>query len=199
MAFASIERNWLIFHPQLVRSKRGRILFHYCPLAFCVIYPPMFFTGAIFICRCKVRYFYTVLLCLWPCYIYEPTWANIDLFFNNYTPLIAIPVFCIIIYLRVLFQKRSMKQQVFKWRRDRKMILQLWAISSLYLGMWMPLELSGLINYFWNPRFLVQEQIDYMYLFPDLIHLIYPFVVLFIFRHDMLNFNRRNAVHAINA
>jgi hypothetical protein len=72
-----------------------------------------------------------------------------------------------------------MKQQVFKWHRDKKLILQLWVISSLYLGMWMPLQLAELINLYWDRTFCLQAQIDYMYLFPYLIHLIYPFIVLF--------------------
>jgi hypothetical protein len=113
-----------------------------------------------------------------------------DLFFNNYTPLVSIPVFCLIIYLRVLIQKRSMKQQVFKWKRDKKMILQLCAISSLYLAMWMPIQVSGLINLYWDPYFLLQAQTDYLYLFPYFIHLIYPFIVLFTYYTEMLSFKR---------
>ena len=57
----------------------------------------------------------------------------------------------------------------------------------------MPLQLSGLVNYFWDPTFLIQAQIDYMYLFPYLIHLLYPFIVLLTYRHKMLRL-RRNPV-----
>ena len=194
MGFASMERNWLIFHPWLVRSKGGKMLFHYFPLLFCLLYPPVFYIGVIFIYQCKSYYDYTQLLCKWPCYFYDLNWANIDLFFNNYTPLFSIPVFCTIIYIRVFIQKRTMKQKAFKWQRDKKMILQLWAISSLYLAMWMPLELAGLINNYWDPYFLLQAQIDYMYLFPYLIHLICPFIVLLTYHNKMLNLNRNVAV-----
>jgi hypothetical protein len=191
MAFASIERNWLIFHSWLVGSKRGKILFHYFPLAFCVLYPPMFYMGVIFIYQCEYVYDYTQLLCKWPCYFNNTNWATIDVLFNNCAPLFAIPVFCSIIYVRIFLQKRSMRQQAFKWRRDRKMILQLWAISSLYLAMWMPLQLVVLINLYVNPNFLIQAQIDYMYLFPYFIHLIYPFIVLFTYHREMLNFKQQ--------
>jgi hypothetical protein len=194
MGFASMERNWLIFHPWLVRNKAGKILFHYCPLLFCLIYPPIFYLGYIFIYQCESYYDYTQLLCTYPCYFYDQRLTNIDLFLNNYTPLFSIPVFCSIIYIRVFIQKRTMKQQAFKWRRDRKMILQLWAISSLYLAMWMPIELTGLINTYWDPSFLLQAQIDYMYLFPYLIHLIYPFIVLLTNQNEMLNFKRNTVV-----
>jgi hypothetical protein len=49
MGFASMERNWLIFHPKFVNNKLKRFLLHYCPLAFCVIYPPSFYAGVILI------------------------------------------------------------------------------------------------------------------------------------------------------
>ncbi|CAF0780842.1 unnamed protein product [Adineta steineri] len=197
MAFASIERNWLIFHPSIVQNRRGKVLFHYGPLIFCLLYPPLFYIAAIFIWPCENYYDYTQLLCTWPCYFYNYIWAQVDLFFNNYTPLLSIPLFCAIIYIRVLIQKHEMKQEVFKWNRDKKMILQLWAISSLYLGMWMPIQLTGLINTYWDPNFLLQAQVDYIYLFPYLIHLIYPFIVLLTYRKEMLSFRRNAVVPAI--
>jgi hypothetical protein len=197
MGFASIERNWLIFYPKLTKSQRGRFLFHYCPLVFCVVYPPVFYAAAIFIHKCVEEYDYTQLLCIWPCYFYNETWSNVDLFFNNYTPLLSIPVFCTVLYVRVFIQKGSLKQQRFKWRRDKKLILQLWALSSLYLGMWMPLQLSGLIELYWSPTFLFQAQIDYMYLFPYLIHILYPYIVLLCFHREMLKF-RQTPIQPIN-
>ena len=195
MSFANLERNWLIFHPWLVRNKVGLILLHYCPLAFCVLYPPIFYFIAIFVHQCESYYDYTQLLCLWPCYFSDATWANFDLFFNNYMPLFSIPVFCVAIYVRVCIQKRTMKQQAFKWRRDKKMIVQLWAISSLYLAMWMPLQLTSLIDNYWDPNFLIQAQVDYIWLFPYLIHLIYPYVILTTYWHAMVKTsnNRVNA------
>ncbi|CAF0731332.1 unnamed protein product [Adineta steineri] len=173
-----------------MNNKTARFFLHYCPLIFCVIYPPLFYAAAIFIHKCVSYYDYTQLLCKWPCYFYNTNWSSIDLFLNNYTPLLSIPVFCILLYGRVLIQKHTLKQQRFKWRRDKKLILQLWAISSLYLLMWMPVQLAGLINMYWLPTFLLQAQIDYMYLFPYLIHILYPFIVLLSFHNEMLKFKR---------
>lgn len=198
MGFASIERNWLIFYPKIVSTKRGRFLLHYCPLAFCILYPPVFYIAAIFIHQCTPYYDYTQLLCTWPCYFYNQQWTNVDLFFNNYTPLLSIPIFCTILYIRVFIQRRHMQQQRFKWNRDKRLILQIWALSSLYLAMWMPLQLSGLINLYWLPTFLIQAQIDYMYLFPYLIHIVYPYIVLLSFPHQ-IKFNRQTAtVHPMH-
>ena len=184
MAFASIERNWLIFYPNVVKNKVRKFLLHYCPLAFCVLYPPIFYASAMSIHQCAPDYNFTQLLCKWPCYFYNQDWTNVDLFFNNYTPLCTIPVFCSAIYIRVLIQRRKMRQQRFKWRQDKKLILQIWVLSSLYLALWMPVQLTGLINLYWSPTFLLQEQIDYIYLFPYLIHIIYPYVVLLSFHQE---------------
>lgn len=98
--------------------------------------------------------------------LFSHDWTNVDLFFNNYTSLFSIPIFSSIIYIRVFLQRHKMKQERFKWNRNKKLITQLWAISSLYLAMWMPIQLSSLINKYWLPTFLIQTQIDYMYLFP---------------------------------
>ena len=62
MAFASIERNWLIFHPALTRSKRARIMLHYGPLVFCVAFPAIYYFVMIFLYRCVSIYDYTHLL-----------------------------------------------------------------------------------------------------------------------------------------
>lgn len=193
MAFASVERHWLIFHPRLVRSRRGKIVLHYCPLFFCLAYPTLFYFGFIFIWPCRSHYSYWYLFCGYPCYLYNTQWYNFDLFVNNYAPLVMIPLGCGLIYVRVCLQRRTMRQQAFKWSRDKKIILELWALSSLYLAMWMPMQLAGLINLYWDPNFLLQAQFDYMFLFPYFIHLLYPFIVLFTYRHEMLKFPRRRS------
>ena len=188
MALTSIERYVLIFKAQLLRTKRAKYLLHYLPISFCLIYPPIFYFGGIVLSTCENRYEYDQLLCTWPGYFRNKIWANIDLFVNNLMPLFVIPSFCSAIYIRVFYQKYSMQLQVLKWRRDRKLILQLVAISSLYLIMWMPTQITGLINIYWDPLFLLQAQIDYMYLFPYFIHLLYPFIVLFIIHRKRGNF-----------
>lgn len=191
MGFTSLERHWLIFHPYFIHNKFRRFVFHYLPLLFCLVYPPTFYISAMFIYQCESTYDYTQLLCKYPCYFYNESWWKIDLFFNNYTPLFSIPASCIVIYIRILVKKSHLKQQRFKWRRDKRLVIQIWAISSLYLSMWMPLQLSGLINLFWLPSFLLQAQIDYMYLFPYLVHLIYPYIVLFSYRKEFAKAHRR--------
>ena len=194
MAFASIEQHWLIFRPAFLRHVGRKVLFHFCPIACCLLYPTMFYFILIFVNSCRGSYNFNLLLCKWPCFYRSKFFTQVDLYFNNYIPLIVIPVFCVILYVRVFIQMRSMKLEAFKWKRDKKMILQLWAISSLYLGMWMPLQLLGIINLYFDTYFLYQAQLDYLYLFPYLIHIIYPFIVLLTHGQEMIQF-KRNRVH----
>jgi hypothetical protein len=189
MAFASIERNWLIFHPWMIRGRIRKICLHYGPLLFCLIYPPLFYFGAIFLHRCEPFFDYTQLLCIWPCYFNSIRWSVADIYVNNLTTTCLIPIFCSIIYIRVFIQKRAMKQKAFQWRRDKKMIFQLWAVSSLYLAMWMPLQLLSMINTYLDPTFLLQPQIDFLFLMPYMIHFLYPFIVMLTYPQEMLKFN----------
>ncbi|CAF1196168.1 unnamed protein product [Rotaria sordida] len=70
-----------------------------------------------------------------------------------------------------------MKLQVYKWQRDRKMTLQLLSITFLYLILWMPLNMVLVINVFWLPYFLVEQQVNYIYLMPFIVQLLYPFII----------------------
>ena len=90
-----------------------------------------------------------------------------------------------------------MKQKAFQWRRDKKMIFQLWAVSSLYLAMWMPLQLLSMINIYVDPNFLLQAQIDYLYLMPYMIHFLYPFIVMLTYPQEMLKFNQIHATTTV--
>ncbi|CAF5032125.1 unnamed protein product [Rotaria sp. Silwood1] len=69
-----------------------------------------------------------------------------------------------------------MQLQAYKWKRDRKMTLQLLSITLLYVILWMPLNLTLVINLFWLPYFLIEEQVNYTYLMPFIVQLLYPFV-----------------------
>ncbi|CAF1223495.1 unnamed protein product [Adineta ricciae] len=115
MGFVGFEQNWFIFYPGLFENLIGKILFHYCPILCCLAYPTTFYFILIFLYPCRQWYNFTQLLCRWPCY-YR-----------------TIPFFSIFVYIRVLIRLRSLKLQVLRWRQNRQMILQLWAISSLYL------------------------------------------------------------------
>ena len=63
ITFASVERNWLIFDPKIVKSKGGMLLLHRCLLIFCVLYSSLFYAIAMFIHQCAPGSDFTQLLC----------------------------------------------------------------------------------------------------------------------------------------
>jgi hypothetical protein len=178
MTFACGERHWLLFRLNPMHNQRSRLLYHYIPIILCIIYPWLFYFVFLFLYQCESTYDYTQLLCLIPCYFYSNTVANFDTFANNWVPIVAIPVLSGALLLRFLVQKRRMQLEVFRWKRDRKMVIQLLTVASLYFLMWAPLQAAAvyvdIVLGGAAPEFVV----DYLYILPYFVHLLYPFVVL---------------------
>ncbi|CAF4088348.1 unnamed protein product [Adineta steineri] len=63
VAWASIERHILIFHPNLVRTKTKRFFLHYLPLVICMMCPGVFYFTIFFIVPCSVTMNYKIVDC----------------------------------------------------------------------------------------------------------------------------------------
>jgi hypothetical protein len=147
MTFACFERHLFIFHSQLYHTKFYRTSLHYLPMIICLIYPIVFYTLAIFVTACAIVYDYTFMFCLRPCYYNNDYWLGYyDVIINNCSTNFLIPILSLILLIRVMKQKHRMKQQAFKWRRDRKMLVQLLSISILYIIFWLPVNTVTLIE-----------------------------------------------------
>jgi hypothetical protein len=179
MAFACGERHWLVFRLNAMRSQRIRIVCHYIPIAICMIYPWVFYFVCIFLYPCEPAYDYTQLLCLIPCYFFTTSLANVDTFTNNWVPIFAIPILSGALFIRFLSQKRRMQIEVFRWKRDRKMVSQLLSITTLYFCMWAPLQAATIYDNFIIGGTAPDFVVNYLYTLPYFVHLFYPFVVLF--------------------
>ena len=142
-----------------------------------IAYPTIFYFITIFLVDCHPVYDFSQLLCTWPCYFDIWSLTIYDVFFNTLIPLLVIPIFSIALFVRVLCQKRNMRLQIFKWKRDRKMTLQLFSISLLYLLFWLPSQVFGLMNTFYMVV-LPQLQSDFIDYFVVFVHLLFPFVCL---------------------
>ena len=134
MLWTSIERHILIFHSMRVATPRGRLLFHYIPLAVFSLYAPILFLYLIFIYPCTHVFVARNELCGAPCYYRSvPGWFIwYDSIFNYIIPILLIVVFGVALLLRVIIQKRRLRQGI-EWGQHRKMILQLILVSSCYL------------------------------------------------------------------
>ena len=157
MAFACGERHWFIFRLNSIQSRRSRLLYHYIPITICIIYPWLCYFALIFLYPCEPVYDYTQLLCMMPCYFLSKSVGNIDTFLNNWVPIFTIPILSGTLFIRFLVQKRRMQMELFQWKRDRRIIIQLLSITSLYCCMWAPLQVGAVLcQYFqrWNSPYI---------------------------------------------
>jgi len=98
--------------------------------------------------------------------------ATFDWLVNASLPIIVIILANIALVIRVIQQKHR-RQQAITWSKRRRMTLQLLSISSLYLVIWLPSIIVGLIQQFYTSKHLSQIQDDYI---SDLTYLICIFL-----------------------
>ncbi|CAF1193857.1 unnamed protein product [Adineta steineri] len=132
-----------------------------------IIFPP-----------CSNTYDYTLPVCgEYPCYLDIPLLGIWDTVINSIVPTTIITVFSIILLARVYIQKRRLNRAN-RWRRQRKMTIQLLSICILYLSANVPLNLvtfghiCGLPSHFGAN---VQVYANYLCYF---VTLLFPFVCL---------------------
>lgn len=138
IGWTSIERHILIFHDRLVSTTTKRLLIHYFPLAFCVVYPLMFNIIAFYIVPCNNTLDYTLLLCGSTSCIYRFRIVNIwDSIVHNLLPISTVIIFSFSLLARITWQKHRLLQRI-QWRRYRKMTIQLLSISIIFCLLYVP-------------------------------------------------------------
>jgi hypothetical protein len=161
--------------PQCSTSRnRMRYVLHHLPLFLCIAYPTIFYVFAIILYPCDgTQWDYTNNLCGYAnCYLlYDAKLGTFDLMFDNTVPLIADILSNMVLIVRVGRLKRRSQQQS-RWRQQRRMMLQLFCVSSLYVVAWLPCITVYQVQIFY-PNFLGQIQSDY---FLDLIYISEPFL-----------------------
>ncbi|CAF3646485.1 unnamed protein product [Adineta steineri] len=142
MAYGCVERYFLVFHR--VFFKKHLILLHYGPIVFCVIYPTLLYIGVIIIYPCQNNFDYTKYACGGPCYQFEPGVGLFDWFCDVFGPVIVGTVATMILIIRIIVQKHRVGQRAI-WQRNRKMVIQLAALSTMYIAVWIPDIISFVI------------------------------------------------------
>ena len=150
MAFAAIERYFLIFHEHFVRSWRW--LVHYIPILLCILYPIIFYTCMLTTTACMNTYDYEAYLCGNACYQFQLVQGTVDWVLNGVLPVVLITIANIVLILRVIYQRRSMRLTN-TWRRIRLMLTQLLSISLIYCCVWIPFAIISLIRIYIDPDF----------------------------------------------
>jgi hypothetical protein len=115
-------------------------------LIFLVCYIIIFYFIVIFFPPCHNTYNYTLPVCNnFPCYLEDSILGKWDSIVNSILPTILISFFIVTLLIRVYLQKRRLRQPI-RWRKQRKMIVQLVPISVLYLTINIPLNILMLAH-----------------------------------------------------
>ena len=185
MMWASAERHLIIFHVrQIFNTNFKRLILHYLPLGLCVIYALIFYAVAVygqFNCRNDEHFHYDEIFCGRTCYVHaDVILSTIDLVINRITCSVLILIFNLALLLRVLHAKRA-RNQLIRWRRHKKLMIQMLSIATLYLLGTLPASIAELIHVFSltehnEEESVIQEEI-FLYLF-YFISLIIPFICL---------------------
>ncbi|CAF1490035.1 unnamed protein product [Adineta steineri] len=174
MAWISIERHLLIFHEHTIFQVRWKKwIFHFIPIAFSLMWAPLFFLFLVVIHPfCTNVWIFNLPLCGFPCYAENKILHKFDFIFNILFPILIIMLANVTLIIRVLYQKMS-RQRVINWRRHLKMMLQLWIVSSLYMGFWLPLVITLFIEMTTQPLFMI-NQLETMQFAPYFVPLFLP-------------------------
>ncbi|CAF3932719.1 unnamed protein product [Adineta steineri] len=138
MGWASIERHILVFHRNWFGTKKKRVLFHYFPLFMCMIWPMIFYFVIFIILPCSIPFNYNIYQCnRYGCLLGNPAIQLVDSIVNYIMSPFIIVIFSVTLLVRVLYHRHRINQRI-DWRNYRKMIVQLLALSFLYLVFQLP-------------------------------------------------------------
>jgi len=152
LAWASIERHILIFHSHLLLTRKKKFYYHYLPPIILIIYLTGFYIGVIFFPPCDNEFDFTDVECgSEACYLSITYLALWDLIGHNLVPTLTIAIFSFALFYRVIAHRKRIRQPI-QWRRYRRMAMQLFSISAIYLFLNFPLTLILLIYLFRSPE-----------------------------------------------
>ncbi len=165
MAWLAIERHILIFNDGWVATRRGRFLAHYLPLIVILTYIILFYGIAIFFIPCQNTYEYSVPVCgASPCYQEYGILGMWEFIVNTSGPILLESILSTCLILRVLWQKRRLRQSS-QWRKQRRMMIQLFLVSGLDATLNLPIYLIPLAHLCGLPaQYGVQAELYFFFL-----------------------------------
>ncbi|CAF4134649.1 unnamed protein product [Rotaria sp. Silwood2] len=177
MLWASIERHIIIFSLSIFQIRWKRIAFHYVPLCIAILYPPGCYAYLIFIYNCVNNWNYSELLCTTPCFYQNKMLGIGDWLVNIIIPAFSIALANLLLIIRVIYRSTGIRHNIRRTKKkNRKMTIQLLAISSLFLIFWLPIAVTGLIQQFFYPTFLIDIQFNIFFYLIYFIQLFLPIV-----------------------
>ncbi|CAF1413147.1 unnamed protein product [Adineta steineri] len=149
VATSSIQRYFLLFKIHLLRKRQTRWILHYIPLISCIIYPPIFYLITIIFYSCTSTDIINSQYCTTPCYFQNSILLIIDCIIHYILPLIItisanIVLICWMIHLRCDLNI----EQMYLWKRQKKLISQILIFSLFYIIGWLPSTIVFALNAF---------------------------------------------------
>jgi len=138
MSWASIERHIIIFYPNLLSTMIKRCLFHYLPMAICILWPTIFYLIMLLILPCNTAFNYNQRLCgRYTCVTNTPGIPLFDSIAHYILPAFVTVFFSVALLARVLYSRYRIRGRI-DWRNYKKMACQLLPISALYILLQLP-------------------------------------------------------------
>jgi hypothetical protein len=195
IAWASIERHILIFHDRWLLTKTKRLFIHYLPVVAIVTYCVIYYALTICIFQCDQRFYYNTMYCSYTSCVYRnPAVIIFEFISGGIFCSLIIALFSITLVIRVVRQKRRVHQPI-RWRKHRKLAIQLLFITSLFYVLYLPPVVLQLARMLGMPYYVGFEYSIFVnQFFTYYIQLLFPFACLGILpqlRTRMKNFTRR--------
>jgi hypothetical protein len=179
MAWASVERHFLIFYSILFTTSRGRVLFHYIPLVLvALIYPIVAYAVVIFLYPCISEFNMAVLFCGYTCALKIPSVALFMRIGHIFVPVFIVTGSTIILIARVIKQKHRMQNNQVQRPRHCRMIIQLCTLASLFIALALPSAIVGVVQSCCLPTFAVALQVPYFTFLVRFNTMLMPFMCL---------------------
>lgn len=175
-SWATIERHILIFHDRLVSTPKRIFFVHYLPIILLGLYCICFSVNVILFPPCENEFRFDLVLCGYPLCFYDDAFVGIwDILVNHMLPAMVIIIASAALFGRILYQKKRIRQPI-RWKKHRKMAIQLLAISVLYLILYIPATLVEFAHFCGVPEEIGGEFILYAEFFSYYVYLLFPFV-----------------------
>jgi hypothetical protein len=157
VAWTSIERHILIFHDKWVATKKKRFFIHYIPLVSIVAYCLIYYAFTICIFQCGEPFYYKMLYWGYSSCVYRnPAVLFFEFITGGILCSLIIALFSIALVIRIVLQKRRVHQPI-RWRRHRKMTIQLLFITSLFYFIYLPPVILAVAHLLGVPSYVGAE------------------------------------------
>lgn len=175
-SWATIERHILIFHDRWVSTQKRIFFVHYLPIILLSVYCISFSVNVILFPPCENQFDFNQVVCGSPLCFYDDSFVGIwDTLVNHMLPTIVIIVASAALFGRILYQKKRVRQPI-RWKKHRKMAIQLLAISVLYLILYIPATLVEFAHLCGASEHIGGNFLLYAEFFSYYIYLLFPFV-----------------------